>query len=182
LIYAPRRDWSLFGGVQIQRRSFQQKVDESSDYTSHAWRGYSIYRPETYREYSVHEKIYSFEAHYTEWSVFLPIGLRARVVKGLYVILGTDLELSLTDQDSKGRVLYPKRITRKWEDDGLVVEDEEFDRYEEYRSDPAKDFARTLGHRFGITYEHPSGAKLYIRSFGDVFHSENWALGFEMNW
>ena len=182
LIYAPKKDWAFFGGVQIQNYSFEKKLEESSDYTTHSWTEYSLYNPETHRNYYSHDKLYSFKANYQQWSAIVPIGIKAKVIKGLYVILGTDITFSLTDQDSEGKLLYPEKITRKWKDGSLIVEDEEINRYEEFRSDPAKNFSRSLGHRFGIVYEHKSGAKLYIRSYNDIFKTTNWAFGFEMNW
>ena len=112
----------------------------------------------------------------------MPIGIKAKISKGLYLILGSDITFTLTDESSEGKLIYPKKTTRKWEDGKLVVEDIETDRYEEFSSDPAKEFSRILAHRFGIMYQHKSGALLYFRAFEDVFKTTNWALGFEMNW
>jgi hypothetical protein len=182
LIYKIKRDWAVFGGVQIQRVSYDKEFSESSGYTSHSWSEYSIYDPETTRYYYIHSKNYSFKENYSQWSAFLPIGLKAKISKGLYLLLGTDITFTLTDESSKGNLLYPNKTTRKWEDGRLIVEDIETNRYEEFSSNPAKEFSRTLAHRFGIMYQHKSGARLYFRAFEDVFKTTNWALGFEMNW
>jgi hypothetical protein len=182
LIYKLKRDWAIFGGVQIQRVSYDKECTESSGYTSHSWSEYSIYDPETTRYYYIHSKNYSFKKNYSQWSVFLPIGIKAKISKGLYLLLGTDITMTLTDESSEGKLLYPNKTTRKWEDGRLIVQDTETNRYEEFSSNPAKEFSRTLAHRFGIMYQHKSGARLYFRAFEDVFKTTNWALGFEMNW
>lgn len=182
LIYAPQGNWSLFGGIQIQRYTSEKETGEASDYTYNWYREYTVYKPETYRYHYTHDKTYSYKAHRKDWSVFLPVGLKIQVVKGLHLILGMDVTFTLTDQDSEGKLLYPRKITRKWENETLVVEDEEMDRYEEYSSHPAKNFDRAVGYRFGITYKHPVGATLYVRCQEDIFDATNWAFGFEMNW
>ena len=182
LIYAPNDDWSLFSGIQLQKYSFKQEIDETSDYYSHSWNKYTGYYNEENEYYYSHLKKYSFETNYDKWSVFIPVGIKAKVVKGLYVILGTDVILTLDKEKSEGKLLYPSKINRRWEDGTLIVEDIEENRYEEYCSDPAKNFNRSIQQRFGIVYKHPSGAKLYIKSGGDIFYTNNWALGFEMNW
>ena len=182
LIYKPKRNWAVFSGIQIQKYSYEKELEETSSYSSHSWTEFSIYQSGTYRNYYSYRKNYLYKLNYEQWSAFIPIGIKAKVYKGLSIILGTDVMLTLTDQNSEGKLLYPRKITRKWENGALIVEDEEINRYEEFRSDPAKDFSRLLGHRFGIVYEHKSGAQLYFRAFEDVFNTTNWALGFEMNW
>jgi len=182
LIYTLDEDWLLFGGIQVCRSFFEQTIDEDSDQHAHSWSEYSLYQPEMYENDYSHEKTYAFHAQYDEWSVFLPIGIKARVVQGFYVLLGTNLTLTLSDSEARGTLVYPHRITRKWEDGRLVVEDEEINRGEEFSSDPAKEFHRTVGKHFGIAYEHPAGIRVYFRSFGEILNSENWAFGFEMRW
>lgn len=180
LIYAPEDNWSAFGGVHISRRTHSQTFDESSDYKSHSWQEFTGRLNEEYRNFYTHEKLYSVESSYERWSLFLPIGVKARVASGLHLLLGTDITLTLTDRQSGGDLLYPERITRKWEDGSLVVEDEEVDRYEQYSSDPAKELSRAVQQRFGLVYQHSSGATLFLRSLGDISHTANWVLGFEV--
>lgn len=182
LVYAPKEDWSFFGGIHIQNDSFKEEIVETSDYKNSDQTKYSIYHPGNERYYYFQEKIYTLASNYKKWSVSIPVGINARIYKGLYLILGTDLTLSSTDQDSEGKVLYPRKISRRWENNALIVEDVEIDRYEEYKSVPPKKLDKTVGHYFGIVYKFSFGGKLYLRSFGNIFHSANWALGFEMNW
>lgn len=180
LIYAPGESWSAFGGIQVRYHTIDRSFDETSDYMSHSWEKYTVPGSVEYRYHYTHDKIYTVKENHKKWSVFLPIAVKAKVVSGLFVILGTDLSLTLTDENSEGRLLYPERMTRRWENGTLTVEDIETDRYEEYRSDPAKGFSRSIEQRFGLVYEHPTGAKLFVRSLGDILHTANWALGFEI--
>ena len=98
------------------------------------------------------------------------------------LFLGTDLTISSIDKDLEGNIVYPEKIYREFRDGEVFVDDVEIDRLEEYRSDPAKVLNVKVGHYFGLAYEFDFGGKLYLRSFGDVFDSANWALGFEMTW
>ncbi|MFQ6674447.1 MAG: hypothetical protein ACE5GH_06660, partial [Fidelibacterota bacterium] len=180
LIYAPHGHWSAFAGIQLENSTLERTMDETSGYRSHRWEEYTGFKDAEYRNTYSQEKLYSVKMNFEKWTVFLPVGIKVGVVPGLNVILGTDLTLTLTDENSEGRLLYPERITRRWENGTLVVEDIEIDRYEEYTSDPAKNLSRSVQQRFGLVYDHPSGAKLFVRSFGDIFQTTNWALGFEM--
>ena len=182
LIYRPDDDWSLFGGIQIKKYSFKRKVEEISDYTNHSFTEYTLYDPGTIRYYRMYHKIYSFKSNYDEWMLYLPIGVKANIANGLQVILGTNIVFTLTDQDSNGKLLYPTKISKRWENGYVEVEDIETNRYEEFTSSPAKIFNRRMDQCFGVVYHHSSGAKLFIRSAGDIFDTNNWALGFEMNW
>ncbi len=182
LIYQPNSNWAAFSGIQLQRDFYEQQIEETSDYKRHDWTEYSIYQPGTYRNYYIHDKNYAYTATFEQWSAFLPIGIKARVFKGLHLIVGSDLTFTLTDRSSEGKLLYPQKISRKWESGRLVVDDKEINRYELFSSHPATEFSRSLAHRFGMMYQHKSGAQLYFRAFQDVFNTVNWALGFEMNW
>ncbi len=180
LIYAPEGSWSAFGGIQIQRYEINQAFEENSDYFRHKWYNYTGFETKNIRLYNKDVKYYSVERNFEELSLLLPLGLKARVIPGFNIILGTNISLSFQDQNAKGEVLYAERITRRWENGTLIVNDEEYDRYEEYNSNPEKVFNHTVGYSFGITYDHPSGATLFIRSGGDIFNTANWGLGFEM--
>lgn len=181
LIYAPEGLWSAFVGIQIQSYVLSQTFEENSDYFRHNWSNYTGFVSKNYRWYNKQVKYYSVERNFEELSLLLPLGLKAKVTRGLNIILGTHVSLSFQDQNAKGKVLYAERITRRWVNGTLVVNDEEYDRYEEYNSNPEKVFNHTVGHSFGITYDHPSGAKLFFRSGGDIFNTANWGLGFEIN-
>lgn len=181
LIYAPEGLWSAFGGIQIQSYVLNQEFEEASDYFQHDWSNYTGFVTNNIQRYNKQVKYYSVERNFEELSLLFPIGVKAQIIPGLHIILGTDVSLTLQDQKANGKLLYTERITRRWENGTLVVNDEEYDRYEEYNSNPEKVFNRTIGHSFGITYDHSSGARLFIRSGGDIFNTANWGLGFEMN-
>jgi len=181
LIYAPGGSWSAFGGVQIQRYTFSQTFEENSDYSKHNWYNYTGYITEKDRWYNKQVKYYSIESNYQEVSLLIPIGLKAKVLPGFNILLGTNINMNLVDQNAEGKMVYAEKITRKWKDGTLIVDDEEFNRLEKYNSNPEKVFNRSVGYSFGLTYDHPSGAKLFLRSGGDIFNTANWGLGFEMN-
>ena len=182
LTYAQNKTWSLFAGIQIQRYSFQQELRENSDYVENSQREYSIFLPSNEEYLHSYEKIYDFETDYYRWFVFLPVGIKINVLKNFYIILGADISLTLVDQESMGSVLYPSRITQRWLDGSMTVNDGETNRKEEYRSTPAKRFDQSLGYRFGIVYEHSSGIKLFIKSLSNILNMANWTFGFEFNW
>jgi hypothetical protein len=182
LIWTPGDSWTAFGGIQIQYETFSQEFEDLSDYWSHDWNKYTIYAPGTDETIYTHDKVYAFNSESKLWSVFLPIGIKAKVVKGFSLLFGTDVIMTLTDEKTDGKLLYPERITRKWQNEGLIVEDVEIDRYEEYHSQPAKEFNRVIDHYFGLMYEHPNGIRVFFRSSGEVLDTANWALGFSYNW
>lgn len=88
----------------------------------------------------------------------------------------------IIDEDSQVNLLYLEKITRKWENDEIIVNDEEIDRCEEYLSDPAREFSKSSGIYFGLVYQFSFEGKLFFRSQEDIFQTSNWALGFEMSW
>lgn len=98
------------------------------------------------------------------------------------MILGGELQYYLHDEKQKGQLLYPEVITKKWHNTTITVNDKETDRYEEYSSDPAKDFTRATSVNLGVVYKHTSGANLYIRSNGNILETYGWDLGFEFQW
>jgi hypothetical protein len=181
-LYVPARTWTLFGGVQVQYNSLQQDITETTHYREDNQTTYSIYLPETAQYHHSYTKNYTHKVNHDQWAIFLPVGTRLNIKKRLYVILAADLTLTFTDQLIEGELLYPSKITRKWENGQMVLNDEETDRYEEYRSAPATDLNRSWGHRFGVVYEHPCGLKLFLRTDGDIFQTSNWAVGFQYNW
>ncbi|MFQ6676564.1 MAG: hypothetical protein ACE5LH_09525, partial [Fidelibacterota bacterium] len=107
LIYGSGQNWSGFAGVLIDYNLFDQEYNESSDYRSHRWESYTLFDEVEYRNLYLHEKRYLVTRRQERWDLFLPIGIRANVGSGLSVILGTDLTLTLVDEESKGRLLYP---------------------------------------------------------------------------
>jgi len=182
LIYALENDWTLFGGLQISRQWSQADFEESSDYYSNSFTEYSLYSAGTYRYLDTYTKQYSYSTETNAWNLMVPIGVKAHLAKGFFALLGTDISLSLVEDNSHGDLLYPNIVDRYWVNGVLTVDDPETNRYEKYDSNPPKTFTRTNTVRFGMIYEHPSGAKLFIRSNGDIMNTNGWTLGFEMNW
>lgn len=182
LVYKPNKHWGIFSGIQVQGYTFEQESDESSAYSYDGQNKYTLFQPGTNKYHDSYSMNYSLQGNFKRMSLFIPVGLKIKAVKNLYVIVGSDLTLSLTDQSLAGWLRYPVKVSQVWENGKLIVDDKEVDRLEEYRSDPAKKFSRTLAQRFGIVYAHPSGLQVYLGSYGDILHTSNWSFGFEMNW
>jgi len=182
LIYTLENDWTLFGGIQISRRFLHVDFEENSDYYSNSFTEYSLYSAGTYRYLDTYTKQFAYSADTDVWNLIVPLGVKAHLAKGFSILLGTDINLSLTEENSHGDLLYPGIVDRYWVNGVLTVDDPETNRYEKYDSNPPKTFTRTNTVRFGMVYEHPSGAKLFIRSDGDIMNANGWTLGFEMNW
>jgi hypothetical protein len=180
--YAPGGAWSLFGGIHLQHYTSRRDFNETARFRSSRWDGYSVYKPETTGDASANEREYSLKTEYDRWSLLLPIGFRIRVVRGLSVLLGSGVAFSLEDEKSEGERLYPFITTSKWANEKLIVDDRETDRYEVFSSEPAKVLSRQWGRYFGLAYEHPSGAKVYLRFTDDFSQMNNWAFGFALDW
>lgn len=182
LIYTTENDWSLFGGIQINNRKYDYTIKETSDYYRYSYDIFSYYDEHTEKYHYNHAKYYEYTSVSEQYNLFIPIGIKAKVVKGFYVILGGELQYYLHDEKQKGQLLYPEVITKKWYNTTVTVNDKETDRYEEYSSDPAKNFSRATSVNLGIVYKHSSGANLYIRSNGNILETYGWDLGFEFQW
>ena len=182
VVYAPKGVWSLFGGVHVQRFTFRQELGEGSNYRSHRYDEYSMYKPETGRDAYNQQLNYSMKSEYSRWSVYIPVGFRMKVAPRISVLLGTGVAFTVEDQSSEGDRVYPIKTTQKWKDGKLVVGDKETDRYEVFSSNPAKVLSRQWSRYFGLAYQHPSGANVYLKFADDFSKMSNWAFGFEMNW
>jgi hypothetical protein len=182
LIYSLENDWAFFGGVQISRKWSQVDFDERSNYYSNSFTEYSLYNASTYRNLDTYTKKYSYSQETKAWNLSVPIGVKAYLTKGFSVLLGTDINLTLYKENSYSDLLYPNIVSKYWINDALANDDPETNRYERYDSNPPKTLTRTNAVRFGMVYEHSSGAKLFIRSDGDIMNTNGWTLGFEMNW
>ncbi len=188
IVFNPNKNISSFFGIRIQRYSFRQNLEESSNYLSndsevHSFPDLLKLPPENFQNFLSYEKNYSHEARFERWSAFLPLGIKVRIMKDLYVLLGTNIDLKLNKNDTlDGQVLYPSRIARKWENSVLIVEDIEINRYEEYASFSADNLDRSLHQHFGVAYKHSSGINLFVKSYGDIFHSSNWSFGLGFDW
>ena len=179
LFYHTDNDWSLFGGIQINKFENEKEYNEESDYYSKSDYNYQYYNPHTYTYLNTHDKFYEYTSESNQYTVSVPIGIKAKVIRGFYVIIGTEMHFYLTDNWEKGRLLYPEVISKKWENGSLIVNDLEEDRYEEYSSNPAKDFTRNTNVNLGFAYKHPSGINLYVRSNGNIMETAGWNIGLE---
>ena len=117
-----------------------------------------------------------------QWTFTLPLGMKFEITKGLYAMLGTDLTMALAERHDRGDVLYLSKITRRWEDGRLLVNDEEYGRAEVYISDSPKVLKRSLGNRCGIVYEYNSVLTFHLRIEDNITQTSNWAFGFEVKW
>jgi hypothetical protein len=179
-VYLPNGKWSLFSGIGLEQYVYQYTVHESSDYSSDSFTEYSIYAPGTIRNYYLEEKIYDLKSRKEEWHIILPVGIKAPIYKGLGLLVGTDLNLSVIDEKAEANLYYPVKLSRRWIDNNLPVETPDNDRLERYHSNPAKDFTHSFTNRFGLVYQHDSGARIYLKSSGDIFTTTNWIFGFEL--
>ncbi len=162
-VYGPEGEWSLFGGLHVQRYTYSRDFSETSHLRTHSTSEYSIYKPENYRDASALEKEYLVKTEFDRWSLWIPAGLQVRVARGLSVLLGSGIAFSLDHEKSDGERLYPYKDTRRWKDGSLLVDDHEVNRYELFSSNPAKTLNRQWGRYFGLVYSHPCGVKAYLR-------------------
>jgi len=182
LIFHDENGWSLFGGLQLNKYHSEKEYQEESDYYSASDYTYQYYDPHTTAYLSTHEKYYEYSAESDRWVVSVPLGIKARVVEGFYLILGGEIHYYLTSGWEKGRLLYPEVVLKTWENGSLIVNDLEEDRYEEYSSNPAKELTRSTNVNIGFAYKHPSGINLYVRSNGNIMETAGWNIGFEYRW
>ncbi len=182
LIYHTEKDWTLFSGIQINRYSTEKQYRENSDYYAASDYDYQVYDQHTRQNLSSHLRYYEYTYELEQYSAIIPIGIKARVVKGFYLIIGAELGYYLTDDEARGQLLYPEIVSKRWENGVIVVNDPQTDRYEEYSSNPAKDLTRSANVNLGIAYKHSSGINLFVRSNGNILETSGWDLGFEYKW
>ena len=182
LIYQPADQWSFFTGIVVRNLSSEIKVYEDKNYRYSNYKEYTLYDYYSRRKYYRFHKEYEYRADQNQWSLRLPVGVKANVVKGLQILLGADIRLYFEDSSQQAQILYPHITERQWINGSLQQEDIQTDRYEEYQSDPATDFERSTNLQFGAIYQHPSGARLYIKSADELLDLNNWEIGFEFSW
>ena len=178
-IYSNENDWSLFGGILVNKYHRKNKYFEESDYYSHSDYDYQRYDPHTYQYLNTHEKLYEYKSTSDQYTISFPIGIKVKVIKDFHLILGGEIHYYFTDSSEKGRLLYPEVITKKWENGALSVNDLEEDRYEEYSSNPAADLSRSTNVNLGFVYKHTSGISLYVRSDGNILETYGWNIGLD---
>jgi hypothetical protein len=182
VIYSADGRWSMFAGVHVQRYTFGQDFTEVSNYQTHVYNKYSIYKPEINEENYYHEKDYTLKNEYSRWSAILPVGFQIRVARGFSVLMGSGIAFSLEDESASGDRLYPTKITQRRINGQMIVNDGETDRYETFSSNPARVLNRQWGRYFGIVYEHPCGSKVFLKFSDDFSQMNNWAFGFSLDW
>lgn len=182
LAYAPQNTWSMFGGFYVQRLSYTQKLTEESGFRSHRWNEYTLYKFATDRNANRQELRYNLKSAYSLWSVYLPVGFRMKIAPRLTALIGGGVAFALEDQNAEGERLYPILANQIWENNSLIVNDLEINRVEVFSSDPAKTLNRQWTRSFGLAYQHPSGAQVYLKFADDFSKMGNWAFGFEKSW
>jgi len=182
LVYAPQNQWSVFGGIFIQKTNYVKKITETADYSSHDFTDNSGYIDTDYRTYNYYENRFVHHIRQENWKAILPIGVQAVIAKGFSALIGVDLQFTLEHETADAELVYPRKYTKYWTNGNLVLYDLETNRAESFSSDPAKEFQRTNSVRFGIVYRHPCGAMVYIRSNGDILNTTGWDIGFEFLW
>jgi hypothetical protein len=179
-IYIPSETWSLFSGIGFQRTSYTYAVDETARYISDSFDEYSIYNPATSRVLYRENNTYQVDLERCEWNCIIPVGMKAHIYKGLFVLIGTDLTLTMTDEKAQATLFFPEKLTRRWQNDVPIEDTPDHDRLETFTSNPPKDFSRQVNNRFGLLYQHASGFIVYLKSTGDILTTSNWAFGFEL--
>lgn len=179
LVYHPEDDWSLFSGMQLTRQHNKTETRDESNYYSASDNTYQHYDPHTFAYLDTHDKYYEYTAESEQFSVHIPLGLKIQVVSGFHLIFAGEMHYYLTDSRQKGRLLYPEIVSKTWQNGSLVVDDLEENRYEEYSSQPAKDFQRSSNINIGFAYRHSSGIDLYVRSVGNLLETAGWDIGIE---
>lgn len=182
LIYAPQNEWSVFGGIFIQKTNYTKKITETADYFSHDFTDYSGYLNTDYRTYNYYENRFVHHVRQENWKAILPIGVQANIAKGFSALIGVDIQFTFKHEKADAELVYPHKYTKYWTDGNLVLYDLETNRAESFSSNPAKEFQRTNNVRFGVVYRHPCGAMLYVRSNGDILNTTGWDIGFEFLW
>jgi len=180
IIYAPEEKWSIFSGIYFSRTVLDKEISEDSNYISHDFTELTQYKPGTIENSYRHEKQYSYILHSESWRCIFPIGFRTTIVKGFDIIMGAHICFTGYDSKEKGSLLYPGIHQKKWEDDQLIIDDIEEDRYELYHSHPSFTLDRETDIHFGAMYEHTSGLRVFFRTEGNFSDTDFWTLGFEM--
>jgi hypothetical protein len=179
-IYIPDDNWSLFSGIGFHRTHYTYEVDETARYNAQSVDAYTIYDPTTFRSLYTEKNTYQLESEICEWNCIIPVGMKAKIYKGLFILLGTDLTLTMTDEKADATLFFPEKVTQRWENGAVIEDTQDNERLETFSSNPPKDFTRQVKNRFGLLYHHASGFNVYLKSTGDILTTNNWAFGFEL--
>lgn len=177
LTFAPNQSWNLFGGIYLQGSKFTQAVEENASSLRNRHIAYTLYNPTTYRYYDSFDSTYRLDGEITQWMLFLPLGLKARIIKQVDLILGADLNLTLLEKAMTGSLVYNSRIHRYWYNEKLSSQSVEKDRVEDFSETSPRELTKRIGHNFGLIYHIGKHVDIYLRSHGEIFRTSNWALG-----
>ena len=179
LIYKTDNEWSAFAAIIIKKHSLNLESSENSTYYQNLFSQRYYYKPGTSGQYNSFIKNYQYIYNSNLWSAILPVGIKANIIGGFSLLIGTDLKFELVEIKESGDMLYPQRINRRTEDGNIVLEDIETNRPETYNSDQPKVFNKTSAIHLGAFYAHSSGIKIYVRTSGDILDKNSWAFGVE---
>lgn len=177
LIYKRERKWSAFAAVMLQIRDKERDISEKLIYNYTSRDEYFYHQPRVEDRLSSFNKDYHYNYNYTEYSVLIPIGIRAHVYGGFSFLIGTDLRFELTEMKESGKMLYLERISRTKKNGTIIVDDVEKNRPEAYNSVKPMNFSKTSDIHLGAFYEHSSGIKLYVKAANDIFNKGYWTFG-----
>jgi hypothetical protein len=180
MVYMPNQTWQLFSGLGFYRSTYDYTLEESAGYRSDSYEAYSIYNPTNSQALYRENNTYQIDLERCEWNLIIPVGLKAHLLKGLFILVGTDLTLTMRDEKAESTLFFPEKLTRRWENGILIEDTPDNDRLETFTSDPSKNFSRQVRNRFGLLYQHTSGFNVYFKSSGDILSTDNWAFGFEV--
>lgn len=183
LSYSPvENNLIIFGGILFKHTHETRNYTEFTNYRRHSYSEYSLYNPKSYEYYNRHNSEYQYCYESDHYLLYLPLGFQIPITTELSALIGTALQLALSDYSESGDLLYPSVISRRWEDGNLEVEDIEINRYERFVDDPAKDLNRSNEASLGLRYRHSSGTTFYIVSSYDITNTNTWEIGLEKVW
>lgn len=177
IFYSLTENSWFFAGIQMQGRGYTEKVDENADSSVVDWDDYDYC---TYRSESRYKSDYQFERNTRYLMIHVPMGISIEVVKNFNIVVGANYTMNLSSTDIAGRLFYPEKTFRTWDDDVLDENDDETNRLEKYSDMPPKKFDRTWSHSFGLIYRLSSVFRFYFSSKNDVWDTGNWALGVDV--
>jgi len=179
LIYKTDNDWAAFAAIIIKKQSLNLESSENSTYYQNSFSQRYFYKPGTNGQYNSFIKNYQYTYNSDLWTAILPVGVKANIIGGFSLLIGTDLKFELIEIKESGNMLYPQRINRITEDGNIILEDIETNRPETYNSDQPKVFNKSSAIHLGAFYAHSSGIKIYVRTSGDFLDKNSWTFGVE---
>lgn len=180
LIYQPTPEWTLFGGFYLLKQNYHFQADEQSTNKNGSFNLYTLWDPGSNKSYYIDDKRYLVKSDRNLLIGSIPIGLFAEIYKGFSIIIGTDLVMSYTENESSSDLLYKSKLQQKWENGSQTVDDLEENRRERFISQEPKLLTRTTNTYLGFQYRHTSGMNFYVKASDDLFSFGKWGFGFEL--